>query len=885
MNHSSGIVTVMRRMASAPMMRHGRPYLFAVLITLLFFALRLPLQGITENRPMMIMFILPVCFSAYLGGVGPGLVATLISAMLTAYFLIEPLESFAMARNYDYVQLAAFIITGAVVSILSEFLRRARRNAAELPSWLGQLSAIAETMEGALFVWRLSPEGTFEFVETGPGMARLTGLPDTDLLHDASSFIHRIPEQDRALMLRDLEESSERMTPIHRVFPYRHDERGAIWLEAWSYPRRVPGEGVIYNGLIADVTTRKQSEQHLRDSEELYRMYVEQSPVAIMVTNMEGRYIDGNPAAQRIFGFSVDEMKDLHIADLVHEDEQEVAIAHFKRAISSGLAEGEFRMRHKDGHYNHLLVLAKPVAGERVLGYCIDVSARQRAEELARLQGTALQAAANAIVITDYAGRIEWVNPAFVTLMGYPAAEAIGQNYLALIRSGEEDPVALQQLIISMEAGLLWQGELVSRRKNGSTFTGEITMTAVRDDGAGIIRHYVAVQQDVTTRRMNELQLLRTQRLESVGRLASGIAHDLNNILAPVLAAPDLLRDAVTDPDLLSLIDSVESSAKRGAAIVRQLLTFGRGSEVGWTAVSLRPILTEMVEIIRETFPRNIVPRLDVPGAAIFVEGDPTQLHQLLMNLCVNARDAMPGGGSIQIRLERVEVSLRECAPFDWVRPGSFALLTVSDTGTGIPPDLLNKIFDPFFTTKPIGEGTGLGLSTAMSIVRSHDGFIVVDSRVGHGSSFRAYLPLASPEDGGGAVVRMDVPPSAGRKEPILFVDDESSVRIVLGEVLRRAGYAISLATNGAEALEVLGSRHQDIKLLLTDMMMPVMDGWHLIKEVRNRWPSIRIVAISGNLPEVEWLESLRANVDDLILKPCAKDVLLKTVRDVLDRA
>lgn len=880
----SDIIAAIRRLRGIRCVRWGGAYLVAVLLTFLFFALRLSLQGITENRPMMIMFILPVCVSAYAGGIGPGIVATLISALLTSFYLIAPVNTFAMGRSFDHVQMAVFIFTGVVISMLSESLRKMRRKAAELPLLQGQLSVIAETMPGSMYVFRRTPDGIVRFVEPGPGLVHLTGVAEKELQHDAAVFMGRIPEFERTLIVREMTNSAERLTPWHRVFPYQHPERGEVWLETWSCPKREIDQSVVWSGLMADVTSRKNAEQSLRASEELYRMYVEQSPVAIMVTNMEGRYIDGNPAAQRIFGFSTDEMKRMHVADLVHEDERGMAMQHFQRAVSSGVAEGEFRMRHKDGHFNRLMVVAKPIPGDRVLGYCVDVSAWRRAEELALLQGTALQAAANAIVITDASGRIEWVNPAFTALSGYTAGEAIGRNHVELLNSFEQDASIMQQLYTSMETGQMWQGELVSRRKDGSIYEEEITITPVRDE-TGAIRHFVAVEQDVSSRKMIEKQLLRTQRLESVGRLASGIAHDLNNILAPVLAAPDLLRDAVKDPELLSLIDSIENSANRGAAIVRQLLTFGRGSDVGRISVSLRPVASEMIRLMNETFPRNITARLDAAPEVMFVHGDPTQIHQLIMNLCVNARDAMPGGGSIQIRVERVDVSHRQCAAYDWVSPGAFVMMTVSDTGTGIPPEILGKIFDPFFTTKPTGEGTGLGLSTAMGIARNHGGFIEVDSRVGHGSSFRVYLPMIAPHDSGEVVIRTDSPLPAGNQESVLMVDDESSVRKVLGEVLRRAGYQVSFATNGAEAMEILKEHHHELKLLITDMMMPVMDGWQLIQNVREQWPNIKVIAISGNLPEAEWLEQLRSKVDDLILKPCTKETLLRTVWETLNRA
>ena len=411
-----------------------------------------------------------------------------------------------------------------------------------------------------------------------------------------------------------------------------------------------------------------------------------------------------------------------------------------------------------------------------------------------------------------------------------------------------------------------------------------MTITPILD-GHGTITHYVAIKQDISARKSLEAQLLRTQRLESVGRLASGIAHDLNNILAPVLLAPTVVRGIVRDPTVDNIMESVEKNAQRGADIVRQLLTFGRGMEAKRVALPMQPLILDLLKLITETFPRDIEIQHELHGQSLLVEGDQTQLHQLLMNLCINARDAMPNGGRLSIGLKQEDVPESKSEVYAWVTAGPHAVLTVRDTGTGIEPDHLDKIFDPFFTTKPPSQGTGLGLSTAIGIVRGDRGFMEVQSRPGQGATFLVYLPLAASTVPPLKKREARDPLIQGNGETILLVDDEDGIRRVLGEILRRNGYQVLLASHGQEAMDLLRNKSGSVHLVLTDLMMPVMDGWALIHEVRNQWPGRPIVAMSGNLPHADWIAQIHPLVNDLLVKPCQAARLLTCLQDVLDNA
>ena len=988
-------------------------YLLAVAVTLFLFWLRWQFGPFFVHRPMMVLFVPAICVSAYIGGLGPGLASTALSALLLVYILVPPTFSFRIEARNDLIQLLIFVLGGLLISWLCELLHRARRKAEALPLLQQQLANVAQNMPGALFTLRLTPEGGLASEYPNPALAGLLGLDAEDLQRDAGELLARLPDAERGPFRESLQAAARTLTPWHREFPYRHPTRGEIWIECWATPQRQKGGRLLVHGLMADITERKmnaqaaatsetrlqgmlaaltegvviqdaggriiwnnpsaekylglskdqlvgrtsldpqwrairedgtplpgeehpamvtlrtrkslsqvvmgihspdgrltwlsvnsqllnkpsgeiegvmasfdditeqkKAQENLRASEARYRSYVEKSPVAIMVADHQGRYIDGNPAAQQLLGFTLDEMLNRPLFDFVAESDHPLAAANFRDVSRLGSAACEIRMKHKDGHLLWVLVLASRMSEDRLLGYCIDVTARRKAEELVRLQGAVMQAAANAIVITDPNGRIEWVNTAFTTMTGYSAGETIGQNPRDIIKSGRQSPPFYLQLWSCIRSGKVWRGEITNRRKDGSLYTEDMTITPIRDE-QGEITHFVAIKQDISERKALEAQLLRTQRLESLGRLASGIAHDLNNILAPVLMAPSVVREISQDPEVGALMDSIEKSAQRGAAIVRQLLTFGRGQEAQRSPLLLRSLVSEMIKLMRETFPRNIEIQQDIPDQVLTIEGDPTQLHQLLMNLCVNARDAMPDGGCLSIRLKEVVVPESKAAMYAWITPGPHALLTVTDTGTGIAPEHLDKIFDPFFTTKPTGEGTGLGLPTALGVVRNHRGYMEVQSQVGKGTTFEVYLPLAT------TTAQSEKGPSQGplmqgQGQSILLVDDEQGIRRVLGEILRRNGYQPSFAANGEEALAALEGGQQSFHLVLTDLMMPGMDGWSLIEKVRARWPGLPIVAMSGNLPQPEWLAKIRHLVSDFLIKPCDAASLLASLQAVL---
>ncbi|HXG49564.1 MAG TPA: response regulator [Methylomirabilota bacterium] len=398
---------------------------------------------------------------------------------------------------------------------------------------------------------------------------------------------------------------------------------------------------------------------------------------------------------------------------------------------------------------------------------------------------------------------------------------------------------------------------------------------------AGAAPRFCYVAENITEKRRLEQQFLRAQRMESIGTLASGIAHDLNNVLAPIIMSLKLFRAKLPDADDQHLLDNLESSARRGADIVKQVLHFVRGAEGVRDTLPLPKLIHDLEHICRDTFPRSIHIETRVAHDLWPVTGDATQVYQVLMNLSVNARDAMPEGGRLTISVDNALIRQPQPHHFGELKPGSYVTLTVSDTGTGIAPAILDRIFEPFFTTKEVGQGTGLGLSTVLSIVKGHNGFLSVASQLNRGTTFKIYLP--ADHQGATAAAEPAAPSAtAGTGELVLVVDDEPTIRLVTRRTLEENGYAVLVAADGAEALALFARQRRHIRLVITDMMMPSMDGAAFVRSLRRFAPDVPIIGVSGLMDERKAMHAAGLEGVAFLRKPFSADQLLQTVRDTL---
>jgi PAS domain S-box-containing protein len=509
------------------------------------------------------------------------------------------------------------------------------------------------------------------------------------------------------------------------------------------------------------------------------------------------------------------------------------------------------------------------------------ITERKKEEEELRTLSRTIEQSPVSIGITNSLGVIQYVNPCFTKACGYGQEELRGQT-MRILRSGTTTPAQYREMWETITAGREWHGQFCNRKKSGELFWERESISPVFA-AHGKITHFVVVKEDITERRELEEHLRRSQRMEAVGTLASGIAHDLNNILAPLLMAPDLLKETVKGKEERELLDLIEQNARRASNVVKQLLTFSRGSGGDRVPMQLQPLLKEMHGILAETFPRDITLCLDVSSNLLPVLGETTQLHQVLLNLFVNARDAMPDGGTLTVRAHNIAVDEKLARVNPPSKPGPHVVLTVTDTGHGMTPKVIERIFDPFFTTKGVGKGTGLGLSTMLGIVRSHGGFVTVESKPDEGTTFQVYLPadLSDP------LVPESVPTAElprGRNELILVVDDEPNVGEATRRVLESHGYRVLVAAEGEEALALFRLRTSEISLVLTDVMMPGMNGITMLREMHGVDPHLKALVTSGMTSDYDHTKLVALGITELLSKPYSLRELLEAIQSALSR-
>ena len=511
-------------------------------------------------------------------------------------------------------------------------------------------------------------------------------------------------------------------------------------------------------------------------------------------------------------------------------------------------------------------------------GISRDITAHKQDEERLREQAEIINQAPIAIFISDLENRITYCNEGAAQIYGLRRAEIIGRTSQELLSTESEE--RLQAARVQMERAGQWTGVLPMVTRTLRSLQVELHLSQIAGD-AGRPRARLCIAIDVTEKKKLEEQFLRAQRVESLGMLAAGIAHDLNNVLAPILMGAPLLRTTLTQPTERLMLEAIESSAGRGAALVRQILSFAQGA--GGDKVLMQPkhLLQDMERLVRQTFPKTIRLEQDIPADLWPVQGNPTQLHQVLLNLCVNARDAMPQGGTLRLRAENRVLDSRQAQALPNARPGSYLVIEVGDSGAGIPPEIIERVWEPFFTTKGEGKGTGLGLATVRGIVANHDGFVTVDTAVGKGTIFRVFLPATEPaataRTGEATVHPFQV---RGRGELVLVVDDEKSIRDLLVAMLSRSGYRVLAAGHGKEALALYQPRVAEVALVVTDLDMPEMGGAQLVQELLRLNPAVKVLIISGAAPASAVASPPPGT--PALQKPFTREELLAEIRTLL---
>lgn len=653
------------------------------------------------------------------------------------------------------------------------------------------------------------------------------------------------------------------------------------------------GKPVGVQGIARDITERKRIDEErgklmkqLEAERTLLQAVLKQMPAGVLIVEApSGQVLLVNEQAARIMRRTVQELREGVQFESFRLDGKRYQPADWPltRALEKGeVVNGEqLQLRRRDGAVVTLQVEAAPIRNKRgrivagVMAFS-DITERRLAEEQIREQAALLNNAQDAIAVQDLEGRVLFWNRGAERMYGWTSAEVLNHPLDELLYA-EAHSQRFAELLRHLQEKDEYKGDAQQITKDKNPIMVETRCSLVRDEH-GRPKSVLVINTDVTSRKQLETQVLRMQRMESIGSLASGIAHDLNNALAPILMALHTLQQRFTDQNSQHWLSLIRKSAERSRDLVDQVLTFARGASGERLPLELDDLILDMATILKETLPKNLKLEVQVADNLWPLIGDKTQIHQVLMNLCINARDAMPTGGRLTVKAENVQLKQDDVWTYEGVKAGPFVRVIVSDTGTGMPPEVLDRIFEPFFTTKEQGKGSGLGLSTSSGIVRGHGGFIEVKSEIGHGSRFCVCLPADVANDTLVPESTEDLP------DLVLVVDDEPTLLEVTKVTLETAGYRVLAVSDGQEALTVYRQHHAEIKVVVTDMAMPGLDGMSASAAMQEINPAVKIIATSGLRSQQNIEEAKRVGVKAVLWKPYTADDLLNKIAEVIEQ-
>ncbi|MBF2063166.1 MAG: PAS domain S-box protein [Calothrix sp. C42_A2020_038] len=756
-----------------------------------------------------------------------------------------------------------------------------------------KLSNILDHTLAGIVCFRVFANQDWEYEYWSNGCEAVFGYTPEELMADKFFWMSRVWPEDRETKFINLWEDffAERLAYVD--YRFYHKDGSLRWINsAYTSRRHQVDDCWIITAINRDINQEKQKEVALQESEQRYRSVITAMREGVVLHDAEGKIITCNESAERILGLTKEQMMGRTSTDsrwhTIKEDgsrfpgEDHPAM----RTLRTGMPCFNVVMGvHKpNGEVSWILINSQPLleVGEAV-PYAVvssfsDITRRKEAEEKVREQAALLNIATDAICVRDLDNRILFWNQGAENLYGLSTTEILGKNINNFLYKDTSLLEAATKATVDSGA---WQGELRILRKDGKEVIVASRWTLMRST-TGQPKSILIVNTDITEKKLLEQQFYRAQRLESLGTLASGIAHDLNNILTPILAVSQLLPLKLANIDERSqeLLKMQEASAKRAVMLVKQILSFARGSDSKKTTIQPKHLILEIDKIARGTFPKSIQIETLICDDLATIFADASQLHQILINLIVNARDAMPNGGKLTITGDNFYVDESYAKMHIEAKVGSYIVLTIADTGVGIAQQHLEKIFEPFFTTKELGNGTGLGLSTTIGIIKNHGGFINVSSELGKGSRFQVYLPT-SQEKINQTIENFKL--SVGNGELILVVDDESVIIETMTSALETYNYKVLKANDGIEAIAMYAQHKDKINVVLIDMMMPMMSGENAIRTLKKMNPAVKIIAMSG-ISSTAMLEKVTRNgIKQFLLKPFTAQELLSCLRNVLE--
>jgi PAS domain S-box-containing protein len=889
-------------------------YVFAVASTVATLIARMGMGVVFAERPLLILFLLPIILSAYMGGLGPGMTATAAAAVLVDYFLIPPIHSFHLAYSHDCVQWGFLIVNGALVSVLSESLHRSRRQA-EMSRLRHEKSeerfrrAMEATSDG-LWDWDVASGKVYY----SPSYFRMLGYEPEGFLAKADTWLELIHPDDRERALA-ANEACIRSDVLSFGVEFRMRSRDGNW--RWilgrgkAITRDTDGRALRMIGTHIDITDRKNAEEALRRSQRQFADIIEFLPDATFVIDNEGKVIAWNRAMEEMTGISKNKMigtgdfeyslpffgsRRPMLCNLVlASEEKKMEYYESVSRVGGAIVAETYAPQAYGGKGAYMWGVATALFDEQgnvagAIESIRDITERKLAEDALReseekffliFQHVPLMVAITAL--ED--GTILDVNDKFIEVSGFTREEVLGKTSIEVGWLRVDDRQRLIEAVLRQ--GKFSGMEVTAYARDGRPIDCLYQCELVTIGG---VKRLLTMVVDITERKRAEEkrqkleeQLFQAQKMESVGRLAGGVAHDFNNMLGVIIGRAEMALEPDASTDKLQHdLKEILKAAQRSADLTRQLLAFARKQTAIPKILDLNDTISGTLKMLRRLIGEEIdlfwVPELDLWKVKI----DPSQVDQILANLVVNARDAISGVGAITLRTENVLIDDSYGAETPEFIPGEYVLLTLSDTGAGMSQEVRENIFEPFFTTREVGEGTGLGLSTVYGVVKQNDGFIDVASEPGKGTTFKIYLPRFQAET-------TKVPPGelAAKRptgtETILLVEDDEAILNLGKMILEKLGYTVLAAQTPKHAINLVEEHPGDLHLLITDVVMPEMNGRELAERLNAILPGLKCLYMSGYTADVIAHRGILVEGVNFIRKPFGSDDLAAKVRQVLD--
>lgn len=855
-------------------------YLVAAAIPVGLLGIRLVLGYAPDEWPVYLPFLAAILVSAYLGGIKPGLVATAVSAVLLDLYILPPTEGWPGLAGLLQPRWWLLIGGGALASVVLDALRRSSQ----------RYRGVVESSLDAIVV--IDRAGRIE--EFSPAAERMFGHSAATVLgREMADVIVPPPfrERHRAGLARFLATGEARVMGRRIEMSALRADGTEFPVEISIHPGGTPAQP-LFTGFIRDLTDQRKQEAALRESEERHRDLVENSNDLFCTHDLEGRILSVNEAALRLTGYDREQLLTMNLADLLTPEMRSTLAPYLRKFQTAERARGIMTIRTARGEtrfweYDNTL-RRDGVTAPVVRGRARDITERRRGESALReseerFRALFEQAAVGVAQIDTGTGKFVRINRRYCAIVGYDREEMLARDFQSITHPDDlgADLGNMRRLV----AGEIREFSMEKRylRKDGRQVWVLLTVSPMWSVGARPNFH-IAVVEDITERKNLEEQFRHAQKMEAIGLLSGGVAHDFNNIVTVIKGRVSLLQqEGGLGARQTESLREIGEAAERAAALTRQLLAFSRRQVMQQRDLDLNELVRDMTTMLRRLLGEQVGMRLALAPAPLWTHADPRLLEQVLMNLAVNARDAMPQGGELGIETSAATVDEERARRWPQVQPGKFVRLRVSDTGTGIDPEVMGRIFEPFFTTKEIGKGTGLGLATAYGIVQQHRGGLEVESVPGRGSSFSVYLPLGSAPAPAPVAAEVPVDPPGGA-ETILLVEDEPAVQHVARLVLERKGYRVLVAATGREALAVWAGHRETIQLLLTDLMMPDgMNGIELARQLVADKPGLRVIYSSGYSASVAGKDFPLSESANFLAKPYEVEQLAAIVRRSLD--